>query len=78
MSDLTVGLAIVGGVALAAVVAHGAWQARKAGPRRAVPAAELPVVAQMEPVLTDTASQVRATPPTMSRPTPRKTARAGR
>ena len=35
MSDLTVGLAIVGGVALAAVVAHGAWQARKAGPRRA-------------------------------------------
>ena len=38
MSDLTVALAIVGGVALAGVLAHGAWQARRAGPRRAVQA----------------------------------------
>jgi len=51
MSDLTVGLAIVGGVVLAAVVAHGAWQSRRAGPRRpaTVPAAR--PGAQMEPVL---------------------------
>jgi len=53
MSDLTVGLAIAGGVALAAVVAHGAWQARRAGPRRAssTPQDASPAV-QMEPVLT--------------------------
>ena len=53
MSDLTLGLAIVGGIALAAVVAHGAWQARKAGPQRAAPVAEPQAVAQMEPVLSD-------------------------
>jgi len=35
MSSLTIALASLGGVVLAAVVAHGAWQARKAGPRRA-------------------------------------------
>ncbi|WP_280155277.1 cell division protein FtsZ [Piscinibacter sp. XHJ-5] len=35
MSDLFIALAAVGGVLLAGVVAHGAWQARKAGPKRA-------------------------------------------
>ncbi len=55
MSDLTVGLAIVGGVALAAVVAHGAWQARRAGPRRAAPAAEASPAPQLEPVLSASA-----------------------
>jgi hypothetical protein len=40
---LTEMLAIAGGVVLAAVVAHGAWSARKAGPRRAD--------AQLEPML---------------------------
>ena len=54
MNELTLGLAIVGGVVLAGVVAHGAWQARKAGPRRAeaapAPAAAAP---QIEPVLGD-------------------------
>ena len=34
MSSLTVALAALGGVVLAGVVAHGAWQARKAGPTR--------------------------------------------
>lgn len=38
--SLTVALAVVGGLVLAALVAHGAWQARKAGPRR--PAAAEP------------------------------------
>jgi hypothetical protein len=32
---LTIALAILGGLVLAAVIAHGAWTARKAGPRRA-------------------------------------------
>jgi len=58
MSDLTVGLAIVGGVALAAVVAHGAWQARRAGPRRAAPARAAQPAAQIEPVLTPSAGAV--------------------
>lgn len=37
---LTAWLAILGGLVLAAVVAHGAWSARKAGPRRAEPQRE--------------------------------------
>jgi hypothetical protein len=39
VSNLTIALASLGGVVLAAVVAHGAWQARRAGPRRATQAA---------------------------------------
>jgi hypothetical protein len=37
MSSLTVALASLGGVVLAGIVAHGAWQARRAGPKRAAP-----------------------------------------
>ncbi len=39
MNDLTLTawLAIAGGLALLALLAHGAWSARKAGPRRAAP-----------------------------------------
>ncbi len=36
MSTLQIGLAIAGGVVLAAVVAHGAWSARKVAPRQAL------------------------------------------
>jgi hypothetical protein len=50
MSSLTIALACVGGVVLAGVVAHGAWQARKAGPLRPVPS---PPVEPREPVLID-------------------------
>ena len=39
---LTQLLAMAGGIVLAGVVAHGAWQARKAGPKRATPAMEEP------------------------------------
>jgi len=39
---LTQLLAMAGGVVLAGVVAHGAWTARKAGPKRAVPPLEEP------------------------------------
>ncbi len=34
MNSLTIALAVLGGLVLAAIVAHGAWQARKADPRR--------------------------------------------
>ncbi|MDQ6685013.1 MAG: cell division protein FtsZ [Pseudomonadota bacterium] len=37
MSGLTIWLAIVAGLVLAAVVAHGAWTARRAGPKRPAP-----------------------------------------
>lgn len=39
---LTSLLAIVGGLVLVAVIAHGAWTARKAGPKRALPPQEEP------------------------------------
>ncbi len=56
MNSLTIALASLGGVVLAGVVAHGAWQARKAGPKRAdLPVAEprdrLEPRDQIEPVL---------------------------
>ena len=37
MTDLSLALSIAGGVVIAAVVAHGAWSARRASPRRAEP-----------------------------------------
>jgi hypothetical protein len=46
-SSLTVALAALGGIVLAGVVAHGAWQARKAGPKRPLQ----PPAPPREPVL---------------------------
>jgi hypothetical protein len=37
MSTLQIGLAVAGGIVLAAVVAHSAWTSRKMAPRQAVP-----------------------------------------
>ena len=37
MSNLQIGLAIAGGVILAGVVAHGAWNSRRNAPRQAKP-----------------------------------------
>ena len=37
MSNFQIGLAIAGGVVLAAVVAHGAWSSRRNAPRQALP-----------------------------------------
>jgi len=37
MDSLTASLAVVGGLVLAGIVAHGAWSARKADPRRGLP-----------------------------------------
>jgi hypothetical protein len=42
MNTLTIALASLGGVVLAGVVAHGAWQARRAGPKRATDSREEP------------------------------------
>ncbi len=50
-NTLTIALASLGGVVLAGVVAHGAWQARKAGPKRAEPAPESSEL--REPVMDD-------------------------
>ncbi len=51
MSTLQIGLAIAGGVVLAAVVAHGAWTSRKMVPRQAVPeeTTQVPSNAGIEP-----------------------------
>lgn len=40
MSNLTLGLAIAGGLVLAAVVAHGTWSTRRNAPRQAQPEAQ--------------------------------------
>jgi hypothetical protein len=55
MSNLQIGLAIAGGVVLAAVVAHGAWSARRNAPRQArpEPAGEPPPAPLREPSLDD-------------------------
>ena len=50
-NTLTIALASLGGVVLAAVIAHGAWQARKAGPKRAELAPER--IEPREPVMGD-------------------------
>ena len=42
MNTLTIALASLGGVVLAGVIAHGAWQARRAGPKRASESREEP------------------------------------
>lgn len=54
MSNLQIGLAIAGGVVLAAVVAHGAWSSRRNAPRQASPEepAGSPMETFREPTLT--------------------------
>jgi len=50
--DLTVALSVLGGVVIAGVLVHGAWQARRAAPRsRAADAAATPRGEPREPVL---------------------------
>ncbi len=53
MNDLTVALSALGGVVLAGIVAHGAWQARKAGPRRPMMQVATPPPEPREPVMGD-------------------------
>jgi hypothetical protein len=53
MSNLQIGLAIAGGVVLAAVVAHSAWSSRRNAPRQAKPepTGDLGSAEQREPVM---------------------------
>jgi hypothetical protein len=62
MSSLTIALAALGGVVLAGVVAHGAWQARKAGPKRASPGSRDPLTEMREPVFDAPAASSDAQP----------------
>jgi hypothetical protein len=69
---LTTMLAILGGLILAAVIAHGAWTARKAGPRRALPELDRQVEPQMgaerqEPGL-EAPTEAEAREPAMAEP----------
>ena len=77
--SLTTLLAILGGLVLIAVVAHGAWQARKAGPKRAVPLMEEPHFDGAAPAPGDEAAAAAdpldATLPAVARPLRRPSAR---
>lgn len=57
---LTAALAIVAGLVLAAIVAHGAWRARRAGPRQAELA---PVAERVEPMMAGHAASVAPVEP---------------
>ncbi len=75
---LTQLLAMTGGVVLAGVIAHGAWQARKAGPKRATPPMEEPSF-DAPPVMsvegTAEAETLEVTLPAVARPLRRPSAR---
>ena len=60
MSTLTIALASLGGVVLAGVIAHGAWSARKAGPKRALIMEPRPE--PRDPVMGDAADGATADP----------------
>ncbi|MBC7717494.1 MAG: cell division protein FtsZ, partial [Pseudorhodobacter sp.] len=52
MADLMTALAAAGGLVLAGVIAHGAWTARKAGPKQSEPLpARVDPTEQQEPVM---------------------------
>ncbi len=68
MSNLTLGLAIAGGLVLAAVVAHGAWSTRRNVPRQAQPEVQGPMdegerLAGIEPSLDSSAFDEALMPP---------------
>ncbi len=74
---LTTLLAIVGGLVLVGVIAHGAWTARKAGPKRALPPMEEPHF-DAPPVSVDVSADAEAlevTLPAVARPLRRPSAR---
>ncbi|MFO1220205.1 MAG: cell division protein ZipA C-terminal FtsZ-binding domain-containing protein [Burkholderiaceae bacterium] len=60
---LTAALAIVAGVVLAGIVAHGAWSARRAGPRQPEPPAP---VERVEPMLTGAAEAAAVAAPVIT------------
>ena len=70
MDNLTVALAALGGVVLAGIVAHGAWTARKADPKRGLPRGR--PTDFREPVLGDAPEPVAGGPDSASFPIERK------
>lgn len=69
MSNLQIGLAVAGGLALVGVVGYNTWMTRKNAPRQAAPdAAQEPVMNAVEPAFSD--SDVHSTE--MALPTPLK------
>jgi len=73
MDSLTVALAALGGIVLAAVIAHGAWQARKAGPRRAAPDPNSPRPEPIEPVMGGSATHAAELPAGIETRAPKRT-----
>lgn len=77
--SLTLSLAILGGLVLAAVIAHGAWTARKAAARQPKRASLEPVAGAIDSALADTVPADagdtmpdRLSPPTLNAPPPLK------
>lgn len=69
MADsLTVALAAVGGVVLAGIVAHGAWQARRAGPRQPSNVEPAPPRELREPTFDQAPAAAPADPPVQDEP----------
>ena len=71
---MTAALAIVAGLVLALVVAHGAWNARRANPRQAQPN---PPSERTEPTLVHAGTEARAMPPLEPAPPDAAAARRG-
>jgi ZipA, C-terminal FtsZ-binding domain len=72
MSSLQMALAIVGGLVLAAVVAHGAWSARKNAPKQAQPDSLPPQEPQLDPEDEATRQEPAFIAPLPSLPLPEK------
>ncbi len=62
MSTLQIGLAVVGGLVLAGVVAHGAWTSRKNAPRQADADASQEANQEQEPTFSDSDFSASAMP----------------
>jgi hypothetical protein len=67
---LTVALAILGAVVLAAVVAHGVWSARRANPKQPVSAGALPGAEPREPVFAEPEPEPEPEAPAAAAPMP--------
>ncbi len=72
--SLTVALAVLGGLVLAALVAHGAWQARKAGPKRVAQVPGTPPTtrdgAALDKAIEPSFEPIGAAVPTQAQPEP--------
>ena len=73
MTDLMTALAAAGGLVLAGVIAHGAWTARKAGPKQSEPVPDrVDPTEQREPVMDGLSSPSNELPDLRDLPLPRR------